>query len=85
VWFTNFGNHGNSICRITPDLVVRMCTAELPGFPVAITKGPDGALWFAQHNSIGRIATDGDITTYAGAVPYPTHAVVTTPAGSPTT
>ena len=34
--------------------------------PVAITAGPDGALWFtnASNNSIGRITTAGVVTNY---------------------
>jgi streptogramin lyase len=38
-------------------------------FPVGITAGPDGALWFAEFGGkIGRISTAGDITEY----PVPT-------------
>jgi hypothetical protein len=38
--------------------------------PIAITAGPDGALWFGEYhgNKIGRITIDGDITEY----PIPT-------------
>jgi streptogramin lyase len=40
-------------------------TASTPAQPVAITAGPDGALWFTTENSlIGRISTDGTITEY---------------------
>ena len=37
--------------------------------PAAITTGPDGALWFTNHdnNSIGRITTGGVVTNYTGA------------------
>jgi virginiamycin B lyase len=36
-------------------------------FPEAITKGPDGALWFVEpdpNNSIGRVTTQGRFTEY---------------------
>lgn len=32
--------------------------------PAAITAGPDGALWFAVGNAIGRITTSGQITYF---------------------
>jgi virginiamycin B lyase len=33
--------------------------------PLTITLGPDGALWFAEHNNgIGRISTAGSLTEY---------------------
>ena len=35
---------------------------NIPGNPVAITSGPDGALWFAGKG-IGRISTTGAVTT----------------------
>lgn len=40
--------------------------AEYPGAsaPRGITAGPDGALWFAQANSIGRITATGTLTQY---------------------
>jgi virginiamycin B lyase len=42
--------------------------------PMAITLGPDGALWFAEHNDgIGRITTAGSLTEYrvpGNAGPY---------------
>src|SRR6185503_13563885 len=36
--------------------------------PYGIVRGPDGALWFCEHNGhrIRRIAPDGTITTVAG-------------------
>jgi virginiamycin B lyase len=36
-----------------------------------IVSGPDGALWFAQGDSVGRITTSGQITIY-GTSPRPT-------------
>ncbi len=32
--------------------------------PIEITAGPDGALWFVNNNSIGRITTAGAVTNY---------------------
>ncbi|MGC1379871.1 MAG: SMP-30/gluconolactonase/LRE family protein [Candidatus Baltobacteraceae bacterium] len=39
----------------------------LQGFvaPISITSGPDGALWFTEYGAIGRITTQGKITTYS--------------------
>ena len=34
--------------------------------PDEITAGPDGALWFTNGNSIGRITTAGIVTNYTG-------------------
>ena len=35
--------------------------------PVGITTGPDGNLWFTEHdgNKVGRITPDGTITEFA--------------------
>jgi len=53
-------------------------------FPTSITTGPDGALWFTNtgNDTIGRITTDGIVTSYGGPVTYPTHATITAAAGS---
>src|SRR2546430_205245 len=45
-------------------------------YPIGITAGPDGALWFAEHigNKIGRITTSGTFNEYpiaASAFPEP--------------
>jgi streptogramin lyase len=34
---------------------------------ISITAGPDGALWFSDGRSIGRITTTGTVTHYTGA------------------
>ena len=34
------------------------------GFPFDITAGPDGAMWFTNYTSIGRISSNGTVTTY---------------------
>ena len=54
LWFTN-GN--DSIRRITTAGAVTNYTATGISRPVAIRAGPDGALWFTNWNSIGRITT----------------------------
>jgi len=36
-------------------------------FPVGITSGPDGAIWFAERSKIGRISSNGTITEYPNA------------------
>ncbi len=34
------------------------------GFPLDITAGPDGAMWFTNYKNIGRITPSGALTTY---------------------
>ncbi|HEX2853047.1 MAG TPA: hypothetical protein VHO24_07410 [Opitutaceae bacterium] len=43
-------------------------TAAQINDPYGVIRGPDGAIWFCEHNGhrIRRIATDGTITTVAG-------------------
>ncbi|HWA26414.1 MAG TPA: hypothetical protein VG734_12210 [Lacunisphaera sp.] len=43
-------------------------TAAMINDPYGLVRGPDGALWFCEHNGhrIRRIAPDGTITTMAG-------------------
>ena len=41
-------------------------TASSLANPGGITAGPDGALWFTNNTSIGRISTAGKITRYTG-------------------
>ena len=40
-------------------------------FPIGITAGPDGALWFTEvgTNKIGRLSTGGQLTETALATP----------------
>ena len=42
-------------------------------YPEEITTGPDGALWFANYfgNKIGRITTNGVVTTFTGPMARP--------------
>ena len=46
-------------------------TTEAVGMsvPMAITHGPDGALWFTDegNNSVGRITTAGVVTMFSGS------------------
>ena len=62
-----------SIGRITTSGVVSNYTNALIDGPSLITAGPDGALWFSNHNgiytdgwfgSIGRITTSGVVSAY---------------------
>jgi len=58
----------DSIGRIsTSGVVTEYPLKTLGAGPFAITKGPDGALWFTENQAgqIGRITTDGRITEYA--------------------
>jgi virginiamycin B lyase len=53
----------------TPVLLAQPTITEYPlpaaSSPRAITKGPDGNLWFTEVNKIGKITTSGVITEYA--------------------
>ena len=57
-----------------------MTILEYPvGFPFDITAGPDGAMWFTNLTSIGRIATTGDVTLFP--LPSPNRLAVRIAAG----
>ena len=68
LWFTDPGI--GAIGQVTPSGTVTYF--PLPkgsdATPGAIVAGPDGALWFTQLGSIGRIATNGTITDFLGVV-----------------
>ena len=52
--------------------------------PIAITTGPDGALWFDNDNpvgSVGRITTTGQVSTYGSGIAYP-NAIAAGPGGA---
>jgi len=73
------------LCAL-PTTVIAQQVAINSGYPLpagsgpsGITAGPDGALWFTAGNSIGRITTAGDITTYP--VPSSTNGLVGITAG----
>jgi virginiamycin B lyase len=87
VWFSNYNYYRGSarslIGRLTRDGRIRTFTDPGIRQPHGITVGPDGALWFADDHSIGRITADGAVTTYTG-VTYPAQASITT-AGPRTT
>jgi virginiamycin B lyase len=40
-------------------------STSAPTSPESITAGPDGALWFTDSDSIGRVTTDGVITKFS--------------------
>ncbi|HEY5026053.1 MAG TPA: hypothetical protein VII76_13840 [Acidimicrobiales bacterium] len=83
VWFTTYGHWINSGRTATesPGYIGRVTTSGAfslfplsSGEPVAITAGPDGALWFVTSGTwvnntfvdgyIGRMSTSGVVTTY---------------------
>jgi streptogramin lyase len=72
MWFTRLGPH--RVGRIMPDGEVRQFTV-VAGSPAAITRGPDGALWFNTATAVndqgdgvggglGRITYDGQIEQF---------------------
>jgi streptogramin lyase len=72
LWFTEFG--ANKIGRISLDGMLTECQIPTPSaHPFAITKGPDGNMWFTEGNPekpalsgnhIGVITPAGDIREY---------------------
>ncbi len=61
----------NKIGRITTSgTITEFLVPTANSFPIFITKGPDGALWFTEAfaNNIGRITTRGAFTEF----PIPT-------------
>ena len=71
------------IGRITPTGSITEFTAGLSGMsaPTAITKGPDGAMWFTESaaGKIGRITIAGVITEFSSELwgsSEPNHYVV---------
>lgn len=65
IWATKAFN--GRILRITPEGVVTEFSVGMDS-PGRITTGPDGNLWFTASNLIGRMTTDGKLTTF----PLPT-------------
>ncbi len=60
LWITDFYNW--QILRMTP--TGKFKHYRLSTAPVAITVGPDKALWFTEYSAIGRITTEGKLTLY---------------------
>ncbi len=61
------------LAGISTTLTARVAGAAItkytdPGirFANSITAGPDGALWFTNDSSIGRITTSGEVSTFSG-------------------
>ena len=52
------------------------------GQPLGITSGPDGALWFTQRHSVGRITTSGSVTTFTDPSMFSLTAIATGPDGA---
>jgi virginiamycin B lyase len=54
------------------------------GFPAGITKGPDGAVWYADYaaDQIGRMSTTGVLTTFAAPGGSNPTGIVTGPDGN---
>ena len=51
----------NTLLPAQPKIMIK----EYPvGLPFAITAGPDGAMWFTNYRSIGRISMSGSVTFY---------------------
>ena len=52
--------------------------------PMAVTAGPDGAVWFTEDSvdGVGRIAPDGSITEFAGLTRHNPHGITTGPDGN---
>ena len=68
LWFTSLGSKDNpgSVDQITTGGKLTLYTGRGIDGPAGITVGPDGALWFTNStgNSVGRITTNGKVTTF---------------------
>lgn len=65
LWFTE--EAANKIGRISTSGVIDEYATGADSHPYGITSGPDGALWFAVfalNGGVGRITTDGAVTTF---------------------
>src|SRR5206468_1977243 len=69
LWFTTRTSGAFSIGRMSPGGAVTTFTDPALLYPAAITAGPDGALWFVNSSSIGRITTAGVVTAFGGNGP----------------
>jgi streptogramin lyase len=57
---------GDKIGRVTPSGIITEFAISPGSYPVGITSGPDGNVWFTERfgHKIGRITPDGDITEF---------------------
>jgi virginiamycin B lyase len=87
LWFGEANLLGGRIGRITTAGVVTDYNVG-DGFPISITSGPDGAVWFLVVDSsngfgIGRMATDGTRSLYkTAAASFAIQAITTGPDGA---
>ncbi len=64
IWFSELSSNAN-IGRITQGRGLTVLPPPAPRAPIALTPGPDGALWYAaQGDEIGRIGPDGALTAF---------------------
>jgi streptogramin lyase len=64
-WFTESNIQANTIGRITTAGAVTTYRIPTSGYPIGITAGPGGSLWFTEYaGKIGRITTSGAITEF---------------------
>jgi len=61
LWFTE--SAANQIGRITTGGAITEYENHYGTGPNGITAGPDGALWFTEYIQVGRISTEGSITS----------------------
>ncbi len=77
IWYTETEsqNSPSRVAKITPAGQSTVYNAEPKQTQIdAITPGPDGALWLAVENHVGRMTTDGNYSTF----PMPTGDFATT-------
>jgi virginiamycin B lyase len=74
LWFTESGDDKTWIGRMTTDgQYTHRALPPSVGDPGRITAGPDGAMWFTGGHAIGRISSDGQLTSFplgAGIAPH---------------
>jgi streptogramin lyase len=80
MWLTEA--HGGKVGRIsTTNHGISEYALPAPSHPLGIVLGNDGAMWFANYQSIDRITSSGQLTEYSVGSNYPTG-VTTGPDGA---
>ncbi|HET6275656.1 MAG TPA: hypothetical protein VFE16_06980 [Candidatus Cybelea sp.] len=80
MWFTEA--QGGKVGRIRTDTgAISEYPLPTPNHPFGIALGQDGAIWFANYQSIDRITADGQLSDYPIGQNYPTG-VTTGPDGA---
>jgi uncharacterized protein (TIGR03437 family) len=67
-----FSQNQNAIVQVTTSGVSTVFALDLTDFVIGMTVGPDGAIWLAESDRVGRITTAGVYTHFLVGSYYPT-------------